>query len=172
MKSDFQLKLEEVVFKTGLHTQDIGYADLFANKRVVVLATPKPVNGTSYRQMKAYEARYDEIKSLGIDDIYCVSSDLLLLPYMARHSDKIIPILDTSYEFVKLMQAHASSNPNLMELARMWEYVVIINNGSLEKIFSNPLKEGMPLVVYNHETYRFRKLGPEYIISYLGNVAQ
>ena len=172
MNFDFQTKLKSITFKTGLHNQEIGYADLFANRRALVLATPIPVNMSSWYHMMSYERRVTDLKQLGIDSVYCVSCEPLLIPYMDKHAKQILPIVDYTQQFVSLMAGYASRNTNIQELARMWEYVAVINNGNLEKTFSNPLKEGMSLAVYNHEKYRFRGIGPEIVISYLGNVAQ
>lgn len=48
--------------------------DLFPNKRVVVFALPGAFTPTcSSTHLPEYEDAYDTIRSLGIDDVYCVS---------------------------------------------------------------------------------------------------
>jgi peroxiredoxin len=49
-------------------------ADYFANKRVVLFGIPGAFTPTcSTTHLPGYEAAYDTIKRLGIDEVYCLS---------------------------------------------------------------------------------------------------
>ena len=172
MTLSFNEKLKTVQFNKGLHNQEIGYADLFANRRLLIIAIPVPINMSAWYHMDSYDKKHGEIMQLGIDGVYGVSSSPIFMPYLAKHTKKITPLIDNTLDFVALMAEVASTNTDVNELSRMWEYVAVINNGNLEKCFSNPLKEGMMWAAYNHEKYRFRGLAVETILDYLGNVAQ
>ncbi len=48
--------------------------DYFKNKRVVLFALPGAFTPTcSSSHLPGYEASYDKIKTLGIDEVYCLS---------------------------------------------------------------------------------------------------
>ena len=74
----------EVTFRTRVRDESIGgdnpfrwqdmtTDDYFANKRVVLFSLPgafTPICST--QQLPGYEERANEIKALGVDDIYCL----------------------------------------------------------------------------------------------------
>ena len=72
-------KVPEVNFLTRIRTLDDSFdwktmttADYFAGKRVVLFALPGAFTPTcSTTHLPGYDAAYDEIKSLGIDEVYC-----------------------------------------------------------------------------------------------------
>ncbi|MDB6052465.1 MAG: peroxiredoxin, partial [Pseudomonas sp.] len=54
--------------------QDVSTGDLFKGKRVVIFGLPGAYTPTcSSKQLPGFEAGYDEMKSLGMDELYCVS---------------------------------------------------------------------------------------------------
>ena len=58
----------------GGEWKDVDTTEIFDNKKVVVFALPGAFTPTcSSQQVPGYEAKYDEIKSLGIDEVYCLS---------------------------------------------------------------------------------------------------
>ena len=76
----------KVVFKTRVRDesvggdnpfrwQDVTTDDLFKGKRVVVFSLPGAFTPTcSSTHLPGYEAKYDELKELGIDEVYCIST--------------------------------------------------------------------------------------------------
>ena len=58
----------------GGEWKDVDTEELFANKKVVVFSLPGAFTPTcSSQQVPGYEAKYDEFKAAGIDEVYCVS---------------------------------------------------------------------------------------------------
>ena len=54
--------------------KDLTTEDYFANKRCVVFALPGAFTPTcSASHLPGYEAAYEELKALGIDEVYCLS---------------------------------------------------------------------------------------------------
>src|ERR671933_1883770 len=75
----------DVVFKTRVRDesvggenpfrwQDVKSEEIFKGRRVVVFSLPGAFTPVcSNRQCPAYDLMYDEIRSLGIDEVYCIS---------------------------------------------------------------------------------------------------
>ena len=58
----------------GGEWKDVDTVEIFDNKKVVVFALPGAFTPTcSSQQVPGYEAKYDELKALGVDEIYCLS---------------------------------------------------------------------------------------------------
>ena len=54
--------------------KDVSTKDLFKGKRVVLFSLPGAFTPTcSSTHLPGYEERYDDIKKLGVDEIYCLS---------------------------------------------------------------------------------------------------
>ena len=75
-------RIPDVTFKTRSRNIDTGdfewqhptTADYFGGKRVVVFSLPGAFTPTcSNFQVPGYEARFEDFKAEGIDNIYCIS---------------------------------------------------------------------------------------------------
>src|SRR5690349_19451785 len=92
------MHVPKVVFKTRVRDRDVGGSNpyrwqdvttetLFSGKRVAVFSLPgafTPVCTTS--QCPAYEERYDDLRSLDIDEVYCISvNDAFVMFQWAKH---------------------------------------------------------------------------------------
>ena len=78
-------KVPNVVFKTRVRDEslggdnpfrwhDVASADIFAGKKVIVVALPGAFTPTcSSTHLPCFEAKYQEFKALGVDEIYCLS---------------------------------------------------------------------------------------------------
>ena len=76
--------LPSVIFKTRTRIEsdaenpfdwkDLTTEDLFKGKRIVFFALPGAFTPTcSAHMLPGYEAKYEEMKKLGVDDVYCLS---------------------------------------------------------------------------------------------------
>lgn len=123
--------------------EDVTTFQLFASKRVVLFSLPGAFTPTcSTYQLPGFENKFAEFKSLGIDDIYCISvNDAFVMNAWAKQQKlqnvKVIP--DGSFEFTRKMNMEVSKD-NLGFGVRSWRYACVINNGKIEKWFIEPGK--------------------------------
>ena len=88
----------DVVFKTRVRDesvggdnpfrwQDVSTDDIFKGKRVVVFSLPGAFTPTcSSQHLPGYDAKYQQLIDLGIDEVYCVSvNDAFVMYQWAKH---------------------------------------------------------------------------------------
>lgn len=121
--------------------QDVSTDDIFKGKRVVVFSLPGAFTPTcSSTHLPGYEAAYNEIKALGVDEIYCISvNDAFVMFQWAKHlgasNVKMIP--DGSGDFTRGMGMLVKKN-NLGFGERSWRYSMVVKDGEIEKMFVEP----------------------------------
>lgn len=145
-------KVPHVVFKTRVRDESIGgenpfkwqdttTEDIFAGKRVVVFSLPGAFTPTcSTSHLPGYDAAYDEIKSLGIDEVYCLSVNDAFVMYqwgknMGVKNVKLLP--DGNGEFSRKI-GMLVEKANLGFGMRSWRYSMVVNDGVVEKVFVEP----------------------------------
>ena len=148
-------KVPNVVFKTRVRDesvegpnpfrwQDVSSDDIFAGKKVVVFALPGAFTPTcSSTHLPGYEAAYGELKAEGIDEVYCLSvNDAFTMFQWGRHQDaknvKLLP--DGNCEFTRGMGMLVKKE-NLGFGDRSWRYSMLVEDGEIVKVFSEPGKE-------------------------------
>lgn len=168
-------KVPEVVLKTRVRDesvegenpfrwQDVNTKDLFSGKRAIVFALPGAFTPTcSSFQLPGYEAYYEEFKSLGIDEVYCLSvNDAFVMFQWAQslgiENVKMLP--DGNAEFTAAMDM-AVSKSNLGFGVRSWRYAMVIDDGEIEKIFEEEGKED------DCPTDPYDASNPETVLDYL-----
>lgn len=170
MNSNFQTTLKQITFKTFYHNQiqTFGYDDLFAGQRVIVFSLTNFRTLCSGRQLRSYIDNLPELKNLGINSVYVIdSTDWLIAPYMDKRTSDILALPDRDMTFVKALADHCDYDKPSFDLARYWQYVVLINNGEPEKLWHNPFKSGAPLRILKDQDYRYRKLSADTVVKYL-----
>ena len=170
MDSPFQQQLKQLTFKTFYHnqTQTFGYDDLFADRRVIVFSLTQIRTTCSMNQLKSYIDNHDKLINHDIDSVYAIdSTDWLIGPQIDKRTDKIKGLPDRDMKFVEALARHYDYQKSTTDLARFWQYVVILNNGEPEKLWHNPFKENASLVVLKDQKYRYRKLSPDAVVEYL-----
>ncbi len=145
-------RVPNVVFKTRIRDesiqgenpfrwQDVKSRELFKKKRVVVFALPGAFTPTcSSTHLPGYEKFYDEIKSQGVDEVYCISvNDAFVMYQWGKHqnANKVKLIPDGSGLFTKKMGMLVKKD-NLGFGKRSWRYAMVVNNGVIEKMFIEP----------------------------------
>jgi peroxiredoxin len=148
-------KVPNVVFKTRVRDesvegpnpfrwQDVSSDDIFAGKKVVVFALPGAFTPTcSSTHLPGYEAAYEELKAEGIDEVYCLSvNDAFTMFQWGKHQDvknvKLLP--DGNCEFTRGMGMLVKKE-NLGFGDRSWRYSMLVEDGEIVKVFSEPGKE-------------------------------
>ena len=87
--------------------QDVSTDDIFSGKSIIIFSLPGAFTPTcSSTHLPGYETKYDELKSLGIDEVYCVSvNDAFTMFQWAKNlgvkNVKMLP--DGNAEFTDLM---------------------------------------------------------------------
>lgn len=167
--------LPNVVFKTRVRDEsiegpnpyrweDVTSFDYFGGKRVVIFSLPGAFTPTcSTFQLPGFEENYEVFKSLGIDEIYCVSvNDAFVMNKWAQDQAiknvKVIP--DGSAVFTSGMGMYVCKD-NLGFGGRSWRYAVVANNGRIEKWFIEPGRGD------NCPTDPYGETSPENILNWL-----
>lgn len=145
-------KLPDVTFRTRVRDdsiegpnpfrwEDLTTDDLFKGKRVILFSLPGAFTPTcSTYQLPGFEENYEEFKSLGIDEIYCMSvNDSFVMnkwrEWQKIEHVKVIP--DGSAEFTDKVGMLVDKN-NLGFGKRSWRYAAIVNDGAVEAFFEEP----------------------------------
>lgn len=168
-------KVPQLVFKTRVRDDELDgpnpyrwknmYSDdYFKNKRVILFALPGAFTPTcSNYQLPEFEEQYEEFKSLGIDEIYCMSvNDAFVMNAWANSLSisnvKMIP--DGNGHLTKELGMYVGKF-NLGFGMRSWRYAAIINNGEIEAWFEEP---GYST---NCEKDPYGESSPENLLKYL-----
>ena len=115
--------------------------NLFKGKRVVLFSLPGAFTPTcSSQQLPGFEKNANELKKLGIDEIYCCSvNDSYVMNAWAKKMGisnvKVIP--DGSGLFTKYMGMLISKDHDGFG-QRSWRYMAVINDGIVEKWWQEP----------------------------------
>ena len=138
--------------------------DIFKGKRVVVFALPGAWTPTcSSQQLPGYESHYDEFKSLGIDEVYCLSVNdgFVMNSWFAKENIvKVKPLCDGNGSFTQEMGMKVVKN-NLGFGPRSWRYAMVVNDGQIEQLFTEPGMDN------NIDDDPYGESSPEKVLSYL-----
>ncbi len=139
-----------VTFKTRIRDESVGgdnpfvwkdvtTDDLFAGKKVVVFSLPGAFTPTcSTSHLPRYEALYNEFKAEGIDAVICISVNDAFVMYqwgLSQNRENVFLLPDGSGEFSRKMGMLVDKD-NLGFGYRSWRYSMLVNDKSIEKMFS------------------------------------
>jgi len=142
----------QVVFKTRVRDesvggdnpfrwQDVSSDELFKGKNVVAFSLPGAFTPTcSSTHLPGYEAAYEELKGLGVDEVYCLSVNDAFVMYQwgeAQGVNNIKLIPDGSGEFTRGMEMMVKKD-NLGFGERSWRYSMYVEDGEIKKMFIEP----------------------------------
>jgi len=112
--------------------------DLYQNKRIIIFGLPGAFTPTcSTTHLPEYEKHYQEIRKLGIDEIYCLSVNdaFVMFNWCKKLKVKMVKVLpDGNAHFTRQMGLLVNKS-NLGFGRRSWRYSMVINDGIIEKIF-------------------------------------
>lgn len=121
--------------------QDMTSKDIFAGKSIVLFALPGAFTPTcSSTHLPGFEAKYDELKAKGIDEIYCLSvNDAFSMFQWGKHLgvEKVNMLPDGNGDFTRLMGMLVKKE-NLGFGPRSWRYSMLVKNGEIQQLFSEP----------------------------------
>ena len=139
----------DIIFKTRVRDeslggdnpfrwQDVSSADIFQDKKIVVLALPGAFTPTcSSTHLPGYEEKYDELKRNGVDEVYCLSVNdaFTMFQWSQRLQVKKVKMLpDGNGDFTRQMGMLVKKE-NLGFGMRSWRYSMYVVNGEIKKIF-------------------------------------
>jgi peroxiredoxin len=144
-----------VVFKTRVRDesaegpnpfrwQDVSSDEVFKGRTVVLFALPGAFTPTcSSTHLPGYEANYENFKSEGVDEVFCLSVNDAFTMYqwgkqLGVEKVKLLP--DGSCAFSKAMGMLVAKD-NLGFGLRSWRYSMLIEDGKIVKLFSEPGKQ-------------------------------
>ena len=147
-------RIPEVTFKTRVRDESIDHenpfrwedktsADIFGGKSIVIVALPGAFTPTcSSTHLPGYEAKYDELKARGVDEVYCVSvNDAFSMFQWSKQlgTEKVKMLPDGNGDFTRLMGMLVKKD-NLGFGARSWRYSMHVVDGEIKQVFSEPGK--------------------------------
>ncbi|HEY4368697.1 MAG TPA: peroxiredoxin [Steroidobacteraceae bacterium] len=147
--------------------QDLHTDEIFSRKRIVLFSLPGAFTPVcTGEQCPAYEREYDAIRSLGIDEVYCLSvNDAFVMYQWARHLSitklKLLP--DGSGQFTRRM-GMLINKEHLGFGYRSWRYSMVVHNGTIEQFYQEP---GINDIGSDNDPYTIT--APNLIIEYLRN---
>lgn len=121
--------------------QDVTSDEIFKGKKVVVFALPGAFTPTcSSTHLPGYEEKYEELKALGVDEVYCLSVNDAFVMFQwgkAQGINKVKMLPDGSAAFTKGMNMLVKKD-NLGFGERSWRYSMYVVDGEIKKLFSEP----------------------------------
>ena len=132
-------------FKTreGDGWREVDTVDIFDDKKIVVFALLGAFTPTcSTKHLPGYEEKYDELKALGIDEVYCVSvNDAFVMNAWAKDTktEKVKVLPDGSGVFTQGMGMLVNKDHVGFGM-RSWRYSMYVDNGEIVKVFEEPGK--------------------------------
>lgn len=150
-------RVPEVTFRTrtGGQWKDVTTQELFGGKRVAVFSLPGAFTPTcSGSHVPRFNDLAPELKRHGIDAIVCLSvNDAFVMDAWSKdqNAENITFIPDGNGEFTEKMGLLVDKQ-SLGFGRRSWRYSMVVKDGTVEKMFIEPEKEGDPFEVSDAET--------------------
>jgi peroxiredoxin len=137
---------------------------VFKGKKIAILALPGAYTPTcSSTHLPGYERNYDKLRKNGIDEVYVLSVNdaFVMFNWCKKMKIKKVKFLpDGNGDFTRKMGALVKKN-NLGFGDRSWRYSMIVNNGKIDKLFTEDGKTN------NCPTDPFRVSDAETMLKYL-----
>ncbi len=145
-------KVPNVTFKTRVRDESIGgenpykwqdltSEEIFNNKKVVLFALPGAFTPTcSSTHLPGYEAKHEELKNLGVDQVICLSvNDAFTMFQWGKNLGikDIFLLPDGNGEFTKSIGMLVKKE-NLGFGERSWRYSMFVEDGIIKKVFTEP----------------------------------
>lgn len=150
-------KVPSVVWHTrqGDSWKDISTDDLFKGKKVAVFSLPGAFTPTcSSTHLPRYNELAKEFYARGFDSIACISVNdtFVMNAWLAdQEAENIVVIPDGNCDFTRGMGMLVGKQA-LGFGDRSWRYSMIVNDGTIEKMFIEPVKDGDPFEVSDADT--------------------
>ena len=150
-------RVPQVTFRTRREGQwkDVSTKEIFDGRNVIVFALPGAYTPTcSSTHLPRYNELAPTFKRLGIDEIVCLSvNDAFVMDEWQKdqNAPNVSFIPDGNGEFSDKMGLLVDKS-DLGFGKRSWRYSMLVRNGTIEKMFIEPEKEGDPFEVSDADT--------------------
>jgi len=135
--------------------RQVSTQELFQDRRVILFALPGAFTPTcSTAHVPGYVALAREFKAAGIDDVICLSVNDPFVMQAWQQSEKaqgIHFVADPFGEFTTAMGMSVDHRDALLG-TRSWRYSMLVESGTIKKMFVEPDKPGDPFEVSDAET--------------------
>lgn len=132
---------ESIQHENPFRWQDVTTDDIFKNKSVIIVALPGAFTPTcSSTHLPGFEAKYDELKALGVDEVYCLSvNDAFTMFQWGKNLgiSKIKMLPDGNGDFTRGMGMLVKKE-NLGFGDRSWRYSMHVVDGEIRAQFVEP----------------------------------
>ena len=137
------MKVPYTNFKTFVNKEwkEIDTEEIFSEKKIIVFSIDGAFTSSlNDKNIQEYDEAHTQLKSTGIDEVYCVSvNDSFVMNAWANHMKiknvKMIP--DGSGNFTRFMGMLIGKN-HLGFGLRSWRYMTVINDNTIEKWWQEP----------------------------------
>jgi peroxiredoxin len=132
---------ESVAGENPFRWQDVSSDEIFKGKSIVIFALPGAYTPTcSNKHLPGYDAKYQELKAHGIDEVYCLSvNDAFVMYQWSQHLKiadvKMLP--DGNGEFTEAMGMLVKKH-NVGFGSRSWRYSMLVEDKKILQLFSEP----------------------------------
>ena len=145
-------KVPNVVFKTRVRDESVGgdnpfrwqdmtSEDIFGGKKVVLFSLPGAFTPTcSSTHLPGYEAKYDEFKAQGIDEVICLSVNDAFTMFKWKKdlgAERVFMLPDGNADFTRMMGMLVKKE-NLGFGMRSWRYSMYVDDGVIKQMFIEP----------------------------------
>ncbi|MBD1840837.1 glutathione peroxidase [Coleofasciculus sp. FACHB-64] len=150
-------KVPNVTFRTRRDNEWVNVTtnDLFAGKTVVVFSLPGAFTPTcSSTHLPGYNELAKVFHENGVDDILCISvNDAFVMNEWAKsqEAENLTLLPDGNGEFTEGM-GMLVDKAELGFGKRSWRYSMLVKDGTIEKMFIEPVVEGDPFEVSDAQT--------------------
>jgi glutaredoxin-like protein len=150
-------RIPQVTFRTRQDGQwkDVSTDQIFNGRNVIVFALPGAYTPTcSSTHLPRYNELAPKFKQLGIDEVVCLSvNDAFVMSEWQKdqNAPNVTFIPDGNGEFSEKMGLLVDKT-DLGFGKRSWRYSMLVRDGTIEKMFIEPEKEGDPFEVSDADT--------------------
>lgn len=145
-------RVPQVTFKTRVRDESIGgdnpfrwqdmtSEDIFGGKKIVLFSLPgafTPVCSSTHAP--GYEAKYHDLKALGVNEVVCVSVNDAFVMYQWKKNlgiENVFMLPDGNGDFTRGMGMMVDKS-NLGFGPRSWRYSMYVEDGVIKKLFVEP----------------------------------
>ena len=134
-----RIRDESIAGDNPFRWKDLSTEDIFAGKSIVIVALPGAFTPTcSSSHLPGYEEKYTDLKSKGVDEVYCLSVNDAFTMFqwsknLAVKNIKMLP--DGNGDFTRQMGMLVKKE-NLGFGDRSWRYSMHVVDGEIKSLFS------------------------------------